>query len=80
MSAVRNVLVVGGGPAGAATAILLAEGGVSVDLVDVGAVGSGITLQGNALRVLRDRRRPRRPRVLADRDPLGYEAGPGGGD
>ena len=57
MSAVRNVLVVGGGPAGAATAILLAEGGVSVDLVDIrpdaGAVGSGITLQGNALRVLR---------------------------
>jgi len=57
MSAVRNVLVVGGGAAGAATAILLAEGGVSVDLVDMkpdaGALGSGITLQGNALRVLR---------------------------
>jgi 2-polyprenyl-6-methoxyphenol hydroxylase-like FAD-dependent oxidoreductase len=57
MSAVRNVLVVGGGAAGAATAILLAEGGVSVDLIDIkpdaGAVGSGITLQGNALRVLR---------------------------
>jgi 2-polyprenyl-6-methoxyphenol hydroxylase-like FAD-dependent oxidoreductase len=55
--AVRNVLVVGGGTAGAAAAILLAEGGVSVDLVeikpDAGAVGSGITLQGNALRVLR---------------------------
>jgi 2-polyprenyl-6-methoxyphenol hydroxylase-like FAD-dependent oxidoreductase len=55
--AVRNVLVVGGGAAGAATAILLAEGGVSVDLVDIkpdiGGVGSGITLQGNALRVLR---------------------------
>jgi 2-polyprenyl-6-methoxyphenol hydroxylase-like FAD-dependent oxidoreductase len=57
MSAVRNVLVVGGGAAGAAAAILLAEGGVSVDLIDikpdVGAVGSGITLQGNALRILR---------------------------
>lgn len=57
MPAVRNVLVVGGGAAGAATAILLAEGGVSVDLVDlkpdVAALGSGITLQGNALRVLR---------------------------
>jgi 2-polyprenyl-6-methoxyphenol hydroxylase-like FAD-dependent oxidoreductase len=56
MSAVRNVLVVGGGAAGAATSILLAEGGVSVDLVDIkpdaGSVGSGITLQGNALRVL----------------------------
>jgi 2-polyprenyl-6-methoxyphenol hydroxylase-like FAD-dependent oxidoreductase len=55
--AVRNVLVVGGGAAGAATAILLAEGGVAVDLIDlkpdVSALGSGITLQGNALRVLR---------------------------
>jgi 2-polyprenyl-6-methoxyphenol hydroxylase-like FAD-dependent oxidoreductase len=55
--AVRNVLVVGGGAAGAAAAILLAEGGVSVELIDikpdVGALGSGITLQGNALRVLR---------------------------
>ncbi|TIC82631.1 FAD-dependent monooxygenase [Nocardioides sp. GY 10127] len=58
MSAVRSVLVVGAGAAGAATAILLAEGGVSVDLVeakaDVSALGSGITIQGNALRVLRD--------------------------
>ena len=57
MPAVRNVLVVGGGAAGAAAAILLAEGGVSVDLIeikpDAGALGSGITLQGNALRVLR---------------------------
>src|SRR5690348_4495487 len=55
--AVRNVLVVGGGAAGAAAAILLAEGGVSVELIDikpdVAALGSGITLQGNALRVLR---------------------------
>src|SRR5689334_6276126 len=57
MPAVRNVLVVGAGAAGAATAILLAEGGVSVDLIDIkpdaSAAGSGITLQGNALRVLR---------------------------
>lgn len=57
MPAVRNVLVVGGGAAGAAVAILLAEGGVTVELVDlkpdVAALGSGITLQGNALRVLR---------------------------
>ncbi|WP_327011177.1 FAD-dependent monooxygenase [Dactylosporangium sp. NBC_01737] len=56
MPAVRNVLVVGAGAAGAATAILLAEGGVSVDLIDIKpdarAAGSGITLQGNALRVL----------------------------
>jgi 2-polyprenyl-6-methoxyphenol hydroxylase-like FAD-dependent oxidoreductase len=58
MPAVRSVLVVGAGAAGTATAILLARGGVSVDLVDVkpdvGALGSGITLQGNALRVLRE--------------------------
>lgn len=57
MPAVSNVLVVGAGAAGAATAILLAEQGVSVDLVDVhpdiSALGSGITLQGNALRELR---------------------------
>lgn len=56
MSAVHSVLVVGGGAAGAATAILLAARGISVELVDaqpdVSAVGSGITLQGNALRVL----------------------------
>jgi 2-polyprenyl-6-methoxyphenol hydroxylase-like FAD-dependent oxidoreductase len=58
MPAVRSVLVVGAGAAGTATAILLAERGVSVELVDVkpdvGALGSGITLQGNALRVLRE--------------------------
>lgn len=57
MPAVQSVLVVGAGLAGTAAAILLAEGGVSVDLVeakpDVGALGSGITLQGNALRILR---------------------------
>ena len=61
MPAVNNVLVVGSGLAGAATAILLAEAGVAVDLVeikpDVAALGSGITLQGNALRVLRAARR-----------------------
>ncbi len=58
MAAVRSVLVVGAGMAGTATAILLARAGVAVDLVEtaeeVGARGSGITLQGNALRVLRD--------------------------
>ena len=57
MPCVRNVLVVGGGAAGSAVAILLAEAGVAVDLAeikpDVSAVGSGITVQGNALRVLR---------------------------
>ena len=58
MPAISSVLVIGAGTAGTATAILLAERGVSVDLVeakpDVSALGSGITLQGNALRVLRD--------------------------
>jgi 2-polyprenyl-6-methoxyphenol hydroxylase-like FAD-dependent oxidoreductase len=57
MPAVNSVLVVGGGLAGAATAIHLAAKGVAVDLVeikpDVAAIGSGITLQGNALRELR---------------------------
>lgn len=58
MSAVRNVLVVGSGPAGTAVAILLAQAGVAVEVVEVKpdatAIGSGITLQGNALRVLRE--------------------------
>ena len=57
MPAVNNVLVVGAGLAGAATAIHLAKAGVAVDLIeikpDVAALGSGITLQGNALRELR---------------------------
>ena len=57
MPAISNALVIGGGPSGAAAAILLADAGVAVDLVeikpDVTALGSGITLQGNALRVLR---------------------------
>jgi 2-polyprenyl-6-methoxyphenol hydroxylase-like FAD-dependent oxidoreductase len=55
--AVNNVLVVGAGLAGAGTAIHLAKAGVAVDLVEikpeVAALGSGITLQGNALRELR---------------------------
>lgn len=56
MPSVNTILVVGGGLAGATAATLLANGGVAVDLVeakpDVTALGSGITLQGNALRVL----------------------------
>jgi 2-polyprenyl-6-methoxyphenol hydroxylase-like FAD-dependent oxidoreductase len=55
--AVSNVLVVGSGLAGSATAIHLASRGVAVDLIDIepdaAALGSGITLQGNALRELR---------------------------
>lgn len=56
MPAIRNALVIGAGAAGCAAAILLAEQGVAVDLIeqydDVSALGSGITVQGNALRVL----------------------------
>jgi 2-polyprenyl-6-methoxyphenol hydroxylase-like FAD-dependent oxidoreductase len=56
MAAVSTALVVGAGSSGASVATLLAEAGVAVDLVeitpDVTALGSGITLQGNALRVL----------------------------
>ncbi|RXZ50608.1 2-polyprenyl-6-methoxyphenol hydroxylase [Agromyces fucosus] len=55
MTAVSRVAIAGGGVAGMAAAILLAEGGVHVDVFeqkpDPGALGSGITLQGNALRV-----------------------------
>ena len=58
MPAVRKVLVIGAGLAGTASAIRLAQSGVSVDIVDkqtdVTALGSGITLQGNALRALRE--------------------------
>ncbi|SFW78929.1 FAD-dependent oxidoreductase [Amycolatopsis australiensis] len=57
MPAVHTVLVVGSGLAGAAAAIHLAGHGVAVDLIelkpDITAIGSGITLQGNALRELR---------------------------
>ena len=56
MSAVSSVLVIGAGLAGTACAIRLAQAGVDVELVDkhldVTALGSGITLQGNALRAL----------------------------
>lgn len=54
MTAVTKVAVVGSGAAGLAAAIQLAKAGVAVDVFDakpeVGALGSGITLQGNALR------------------------------
>lgn len=58
MAAVDEVLVVGAGVAGCAVAGFLARDGVRTDVVeihhDVTALGSGITVQGNALRVLRD--------------------------
>ncbi|MGI5169069.1 FAD-dependent oxidoreductase [Spirillospora sp. CA-253888] len=53
-----SVLVIGGGTAGSVLAVLLRRAGIAVDLVEVSADwnvrGSGITLQGNALRVLRE--------------------------
>ncbi|MGW2595598.1 FAD-dependent monooxygenase, partial [Streptomyces sp. NPDC001515] len=59
MTQPRTVLVVGGGAAGNAVTILLRRAGVTVDLVEArddwnATAGSGITLQGNALRVLRE--------------------------
>ena len=57
MGALQNVLVVGAGAAGCAAATFLAQAGVRVDMVevkdDITSAGSGITMQGNALRVLR---------------------------
>jgi 2-polyprenyl-6-methoxyphenol hydroxylase-like FAD-dependent oxidoreductase len=58
MTSVHNVLVVGGGTAGCTLATLLGRAGVAVEIVerktDFAVYGSGITLQGAALRVLRD--------------------------
>ena len=70
MPAVERVLVIGGGTAGTAVAIALALGGVVVDVVEVDAApsahGSGLTLQGNALRV------PRSLGVLDELIAVGY--------
>ncbi|MFC9287709.1 FAD-dependent oxidoreductase [Streptomyces sp. NPDC057052] len=59
MNHARTVLVVGGGAAGNAVTILLRRAGLAVDLIEArddwnATAGSGITLQGNALRVLRE--------------------------
>jgi 2-polyprenyl-6-methoxyphenol hydroxylase-like FAD-dependent oxidoreductase len=55
MTAVQKVAIVGSGVAGLAAAIQLAKAGVDVDLFEsqpaLSTRGSGITLQGNALRV-----------------------------
>jgi len=55
----RSVLVIGGGASGNAVSILLRRAGIAVDLIEAKpdwnvTTGSGITLQGNALRVLRE--------------------------
>ncbi|MFD4600571.1 FAD-dependent oxidoreductase [Streptomyces sp. NPDC058464] len=54
-----TVLVIGGGASGNAVTVLLRRAGIAVDLVEArpdwnAGTGSGITLQGNALRVLRE--------------------------
>ena len=58
MVSVGKVLVVGAGSAGCVAAARLAHFGVPVDVVEihenVTALGSGITIQGNALRVMRE--------------------------
>lgn len=55
MTAVRKVAIAGSGVAGLASAIQLAKAGVEVDVFEakpeISALGSGISLQGNALRV-----------------------------
>ncbi|MFJ8048367.1 FAD-dependent oxidoreductase [Streptomyces luteogriseus] len=58
-SPTRRVLVIGGGASGNALTILLRRAGIAVDLIEAkpdwnATTGSGITLQGNALRVLRE--------------------------
>ncbi|MGC5561790.1 FAD-dependent oxidoreductase [Streptomyces sp. FR-108] len=57
MDEARTVLVIGGGAAGSTVTVLLRRAGLSVDLIEArddwnATAGSGITLQGNALRVL----------------------------
>ncbi|KDN77609.1 2-polyprenyl-6-methoxyphenol hydroxylase [Streptomyces olindensis] len=59
MATPSRVLVVGGGTAGNAVTVLLSRAGLAVDLIEAkpdwnATTGSGITLQGNALRVLRE--------------------------
>ena len=55
MTAVQKVAIAGSGVAGLAAAIQLAKAGVDVDVFEakpeLSALGSGISLQGNALRV-----------------------------
>lgn len=55
MAAIDRVAIIGSGVTGLAAAILLARGGVKVDVFEakpeLPALGSGISLQGNAIRV-----------------------------
>lgn len=57
MAAVNKVGIVGSGAAGLTAAVLLADAGIDVEVLEKAdgpsPLGSGITLQGNALRVFR---------------------------
>lgn len=57
MATVRNVLIVGGGPAGLSLATVLGERGVDVQLVEINEdlrpLGSGLTMMGPSLRALK---------------------------
>lgn len=57
MAAVQNIGIVGAGAAGLTAAVLLADAGIGVEILEKAAepqtLGSGITLQGNALRIFR---------------------------
>ena len=57
MPAARNVLIVGGGPAGLSTGIVLGKRGIDAEIVELNAnlrpLGSGLTMTGATLRALR---------------------------
>ncbi len=56
-SAVRNALIVGGGPAGLTTAIVLNKRGIKAEIVELNdelrPLGSGLSMNGASLRALR---------------------------
>jgi 2-polyprenyl-6-methoxyphenol hydroxylase-like FAD-dependent oxidoreductase len=57
MAVVRNVLIVGGGPAGLSAAAVLGKLGVAVELAEINddlrPLGSGLTMMGPSLRALK---------------------------
>jgi 2-polyprenyl-6-methoxyphenol hydroxylase-like FAD-dependent oxidoreductase len=57
MPAVRNVLIVGGGPAGLSAATVLSKQGIDAEIVEINSelrpLGSGLTMVGPTLRALR---------------------------
>jgi 2-polyprenyl-6-methoxyphenol hydroxylase-like FAD-dependent oxidoreductase len=57
MPAIRNALIVGGGPAGLSTATVLSKRGIDAEIVEINdelrPLGSGLTMVGPTLRALR---------------------------